>query len=958
MTTSPLSEASPRLVPGPVARPTDHERLELLLETGRILDEPLDLTRLLVGLARALVTRLCEVCAIDILAGDEGLVPLALVHTDADCTVSAQDLRRRFPLRPEDRTGPMSVLRAARGELYVDLPRDPAGSGARAVEFLAAFRELGMTSAMVAPICAEGHVVGTLTALSGARRFDTADLRFLEEIGARAGCAVDRYALREPRVQTSPEQDRRRPLVLDREGHATLEVALYRISTLQSVTAALSEAVTLNQVAEIIVGESVASLGAQAAVLFLQDEGREGLEIAAHRGLSAERVRAAARIGQLEGSSVGRAARTGQAVWASGDPLSSAPSSEMSVAVPLAVGGRIAGVLALSFGTASPLADEHRHFVLALVRYCAQAVDRARLYETEWCAHRRLDLLTRAGDLLSSSIDYDTTLENVTRAPLPALADYCFLDVVEDSGVRRIARTEDDRASSVPSSSRSARSGHGVIASVLDSGKGVLHTDVSMALLEAIATDAAHFARMRELPVRSLIIVPVVTRDQTLGAMTLCFGPSGRRYGRVDLEICEELARRSAIAVENAMLHRAVREAMQRAQDANRRSEEANHTKDEFLGVVSHELRTPLNAVLGWAQLLRGPCANDPAVLAKGLRVIDRNARAQAKLIEDILDVSRIIAGKLRLEVRQLDLEGVIRTAIDVIRPTADAKGVALWSFGETPVMVSGDADRLQQVVWNLLSNAVKFTPQGGRIEVRLVRERSFAVIVIRDTGRGIDREFLPYVFERFRQADGSPTRRHGGLGLGLAIVRHLVEVHGGSIRAESEGTGNGATFTVRLPLNDHNELGGDFDALPPTVRETDPGKRTGVRLDGLRVLVVDDEPDARDLVAAMLSASGASVAVAGSAAEALLVLPAFRPEVMVSDVGMPGEDGYALIRAVRSSGAPHARVPAVALTAYAAPEDARRAVLAGFHTHLPKPAEPSMLIAVVASLGGRLAIG
>jgi signal transduction histidine kinase len=756
-------------------------------------------------------------------------------------------------------------------------------------------------------------------------------------------------------VRPRSEQDRERLLALEKEARAAAEIAVHRISTLQAVTAALSEAVTLVQVADLIVGEGVASLGACCAALYLFDSGREDLELCAHRGIPADCMAVARRVGMLADSSVACAARTGEPIWVAGGESGAHPGG--AAAIPLSVGGRVAGVVSLGFDASAPLPEEERVFALALVRHCAQAVDRARLYERERRSNRRLELLAKAGDLLSSSIDYDTTLDNVTRLALPALGDCCFFDVVEDDGVRRLAHTHaDPEADALLATARWARGGcDGVIASAMASGRSELHPEAGEEIVEALVTDPEHLALLHRLALRSILVVPVVARDQTLGVITLCFGPSGRRHTVADVELGEELARRAAIAVENAMLHRACRDAMQRAQEANRRSEQANRTKDEFLGVVSHELRTPLNAVLGWSQLLRGQAASDPAVLAKGLRVIDRNARAQAKLIEDILDVSRIITGKLRLELRPLEVEGVLRSALDVIRPAADAKGVELCPTVEAGAMVSGDPDRLQQVVWNLVSNAVKFTPQGGRVEILLGRERGAAMLAVRDTGLGIDQKFLPYVFERFRQADSTLTRRHGGLGLGLAIVRHLVELHGGTVRAESGGPGSGSTFTVRLPLReDHHQ---EHESGPPAVRETDPGRRAAIRLDGLRVLVVDDEPDARELISTMLGACGAEVAVAGSAAEALASLGRFVPDVLVSDVGMPGEDGYALIRKVRSSGSDLARIPAVALTAYAGPEDARRAVLAGFHTHLSKPAEPAMLTAVVASLGGRITI-
>ena len=295
----------------------------------------------------------------------------------------------------------------------------------------------------------------------------------------------------------------------------------------------------------------------------------------------------------------------------------------------------------------------------------------------------------------------------------------------------------------------------------------------------------------------------------------------------------------------------------------------------------------------------------------------------------------------------------MIRAALEVVRPAAEAKGIELSTTIAPGAAVSGDPDRLQQVAWNLLSNAVKFTPEGGRVEIALARDGAAALIAVRDSGRGIDPEVLPHVFERFWQADSSPTRRHGGLGLGLAIVRHLVELHGGSVRAESLGAGHGATFTVRLPAREDAPTAEGEEV--PLLRESVPSDPAAfrARLDGLRVLVVDDEADARELVATMLSSAGASVATAGSTDEALAALDREVPDVLVSDVGMPGEDGHALLRRVRASRR-LCRVPAVALTAYAGADDARRAVLAGFHTHMPKPAEPAMLTAVVASLAGK----
>jgi PAS domain S-box-containing protein len=393
---------------------------------------------------------------------------------------------------------------------------------------------------------------------------------------------------------------------------------------------------------------------------------------------------------------------------------------------------------------------------------------------------------------------------------------------------------------------------------------------------------------------------------------------------------------------------------------ARAEAERNGRMKDEFLATLSHELRTPLNAILGWAQIVRRS-GDDPATLAEGLTTIERNARTQAQIIEDLLDMSRIISGKVRLDVRRVDLAEVVKAAVDTCRPAADAKGIRVQ-----PVLdphagpVSGDPNRLQQVFWNLLSNAVKFTPKGGRVQVRLERVDSHVEVSVTDTGEGIGPEFLPHVFDRFRQADASTTRRHGGLGLGLAIVKQLAELHGGSVRATSAGPGFGTSFTVTLPPTVVDpEPAGDPDGggrRHPRAGGSPPGLGDlCASIAGVRVLVVDDEPDARALVRRVLEDCGAVVATAGSVAEALDRLRADRPDVLVSDIGMPGADGYTLIRQVRALGpAAGGDVPALALTAYARAEDRMKAVLAGFQMHVPKPVEPAELVTMIASLAGR----
>jgi PAS domain S-box-containing protein len=382
-------------------------------------------------------------------------------------------------------------------------------------------------------------------------------------------------------------------------------------------------------------------------------------------------------------------------------------------------------------------------------------------------------------------------------------------------------------------------------------------------------------------------------------------------------------------------------------EESRRELDDANRAKDQFLATLSHELRTPLTAMLGWARLLRTRTL-DEATSARAAEAVERNTRLLGQLIDDLLDVSRIVTGKLRLDRRPVDAVPVMEAAIDAVQPLAEGKGIRLSVALEPDAsLVHADPDRLQQVIWNLLSNAIKFTPEGGRVELRLQQTGRVARVTVRDTGCGISAAFLPHVFERFRQDDVG-SRTHGGLGLGLAIVRHIVAMHEGTVRAESPGEGLGSTFTVELPLL----------AAPIARAVTGPARRryedsasASAAVKGLRLLLVDDDPDARDVLTTILQHAGAEVRLAASTADALAILSEWRPDVLVSDIGMPGDDGYVLIEAVRARAAPD-DLPALAVTAYARAEDRIRALSAGFQRHMAKPLEPDELVSAIASLG------
>jgi PAS domain S-box-containing protein len=489
-------------------------------------------------------------------------------------------------------------------------------------------------------------------------------------------------------------------------------------------------------------------------------------------------------------------------------------------------------------------------------------------------------LLGEATQALTASVDPHRAVADVADALVPRFAQRCTVHFLESDDLTEIASA-----------------GHGdaveerLIAEVTRSGSSIVD--------------------------ERAIVVPLRAAGRIFGAIALSTAGAWRRYDAGDGIFAAELADRVALAVDHARLFRDL--------------ERANHVKDEFLATLSHELRTPLNAVLGWTRmLLRGsiPPERTPSIL----ETIERNAAAQVQLIEELLDLSAMVAGGLRLNVTRVDIREIVGGAIETVRPAADAKGLSLRLNVRSHIdEIAADPARLRQALWNLLSNAVKFTPPGGTIDVGIMAGPTDVEIVIRDTGRGIAQEFIPYVFEQFRQADSSSTRQVGGLGLGLAIVRHIVEAHGGTVTAQSDGIDRGSTFAVRLPTG-HAAAG------------TSQEMAEHVSLRGRRVLAVDDDESTQELVATMLLMYGVSVRTAGRAAQAIQILSDWRPDVLLTDIAMPGEDGYALMRRVRAMPPPLGTIPAVALTAYTDPQSVQNAFGAGFDAHLGKPLEPHVL--------------
>jgi PAS domain S-box-containing protein len=544
-------------------------------------------------------------------------------------------------------------------------------------------------------------------------------------------------------------------------------------------------------------------------------------------------------------------------------------------------------------------------------------------------AEEQLRFVAEVSRVLSSSLDYEATLEGLTRLAVTTLADLCLIDLIEeDETIRRVAASHADpsrlaiveRLRSYPPDPAGARG----VSKVVRTGVPEVVSENVETMLASFARNEEHLSVMREIGVKSFMIVPLVARTRIVGALTLAATEAQRDYTADDVAYARQIGSRAALAIENARLYS--------------RAQEVNRAKDEFLATLSHELRTPLTPILGWTHMIRSGRlgANETA---QGIRVIEKNSHSLSRLINDLLDMSSILSGKMRIERAPVELSSVVREAAETVRTQAVSHSVALEvrTDDSAPTLVSGDRTRLIQVFWNLLHNAVKFSADGGRIRVRVGGGDGAARVEVEDDGQGIAQEFLPHVFERFRQADMGTTRAHGGLGLGLALVKSFVEAHGGTVTVESRGEGRGSRFTVALPALDAEvprRVSGDLEAGAGTAR---------IAESSCRVLLVEDARDTLDMLRVAFEARGFSATACDSPEEALRVAETERFDIIVSDIGLPRMDGYELLSRLRQL--PHMReVPALALTGYAAPRDAEAALAAGFDAHLAKPVDPATL--------------
>jgi PAS domain S-box-containing protein len=796
---------------------------------------------------------------------------------------------------------------------------------------------------LAVPLRVKGRVVGAFAAGDRLGRVFAADeMRLAEALADHAAVALENARL------YRDAEDRRHEAELLAELARAITASLDLDTVLGRVTAAAKEL-----------------CGADLARIALWDAGRQGMVfqytvgtrvsdhdhvlLTAGKGLAGEVL------------ATGRAVRTERVL----DDLRLHPDyadmirTEGSVAVlvaPIRMGERIEGLLYLDNRTPRAFSERDETVLLRLADHASIALRNARLFAGEQAARgeaearaRRTRLLADISRALTSSTDYESTLDAVARLLVPARADWSVVHLARRDGtVRRVAVAYADPAHAalagemrrIPPTVNWLEDTSPAVQAVR-AGRSLLLDSATAARFEDVVGDPADRRVLRSLQPQSMLVVPLVARGRTLGSLAWLRIASAESYTAEDLGLAEDVAARSALAIDSARLYG-------RAERARVEAEEANRAKDEFLAVLSHELRTPLTSMLGWLRLLRTGQLS-PDKVAQALEVVERNTRTQAQLINDLLDVSRIITGKLQLDLYPVDVAPIMEEAVESVRRDAEAKGVGLeltmGAAGAGPVL--GDPLRLGQIVGNVMANAVKFTSAGGHVRASLAREADTLVITIVDTGIGIEPALLAHIFDRFRQADSTITRRHGGLGLGLAIARHLAELHGGGVKAESAGTGRGSTFTIRLPLASAAGRRGQGEPVAAAMA----GTGGHALLAGVRVLLVEDHRDTAELLRAVLGGQGAGVWVAESLAEALALLNEAQFDVLVSDIGMPDGNGYELVERLRERERAAGRepLPAVAVTAFAGGEDRERALAAGFYDYAAKPIEPAALIDTIA---------
>jgi signal transduction histidine kinase/ActR/RegA family two-component response regulator len=763
-----------------------------------------------------------------------------------------------------------------------------------------------------------------------ARYYEPTDLAMLEQLALNAGLAVDNARLYK----------------YEQSARTTIERAANRMERLQTITTDLAATLTPDDVAKGVIDHYVSGVGASAGAIWVLDEPAGAMRLT--RWQSKDEPRPDCIVIPVDGSAPPADALRSRApvfVESPDDylrryPEHAAHQSYLTsfVCLPLAVRRKTIGVIMFAFTGEHVFDADERAFLVLVGDHCGLGFYRASLYEAEQRARSETALLYGFVDAVNRATNlsevYDASHEVVHEALGVTRSSILLFD---DDGVIRFKS-----ARGLSDAYRAAVEGHTPWSRETRDAAPVLVADS-----ETDESCASYRDLFRSEGIRSLGFFPLTSHGKLLGKF-MVYSAEPRSFTSDEISLARTIAAQIAQAVARKLSEAEIEMARAAAEHASR-------MKDEFLAIVSHELRTPLASIMGWASLLQSERRTDPEFMARGLEVIERSAKAQATIIEDILDVSRIIRGKLRLEAYPVSLVPLLVETIDALKTSATAKQIHVELDAEDDEFcIVGDPERLRQVAWNLVSNAIKFTEPRGSVKVRLRRDLGGIVLEVTDTGIGIAKEALPYVFDRFRQVDSTTTRRHGGLGLGLAIVRHIVELHGGQVAVRSGGPGKGSTFSARFatraiayetaPAQPTDQP----RAATTTAKSSAPVGLTD--LAGVRVLVVDDQPDAREMLKEALASYGAFVEVAGSVAAAMEVLQTFRPMVLVTDIGMPDDDGYELLRRVRALPGEQSQIPAVAVTAYARDEDAQRSRAAGFHAHVAKPTRPETLARAVAS--------
>jgi signal transduction histidine kinase/ActR/RegA family two-component response regulator len=921
----------------PAARPPASEpgraeadrRLAFLAEASAVLASSLDYQTTLDHVARLAVPTLADWCIVEV-AGEDGSVQrVATVAADPAAEELGREVRRRWPPPPDAENGLARVLRTGKSEFYPDIPEALLAASARDPEHLEMLRRLGLRSGMLVPLAARGRTLGAVTLLTAAsgRRYTPDDLALAEDLGRRCALAVDNARL----YQEAREAARSRAEALQLHRRVEDQLTLL-VEASRGLVSSLEPPAVLAGILDV----ARRLVAADAYAIWRYDAGSGRWAIASSAGLSEGYRRGTVPVldstPQLSSSPVVAEDVLAEPRLAARRAVYRAEGIRSLLAVPLQIHGTPCGTLAFYYRSPHRFGAAEVRVATALANLAASALGSAELYEQQSRmraqaeeAQRRLALLAEASAALSSTLNEEVTLQSVACVAVPALADWCVVELLrEDGSLQRFVgnHSEPGRDRLLYELLRHCRQDALPGASdVLLTGKPEAVNAVADDWLEGHAAGPEHARVLRALGLGSYLVVPLAARGRVLGAISFASVQPGR-YGPADLVLGEDLARRAALAVDHARLYR-------QARDSDRR-------KDEFLAMLSHELRNPLAPVLNTLAVLRTR-GGGPADL-QAYDLIERQVRHMARLVDDLLDVSRVTRGKIVLQKERVDLRVLAARAAEACRPLLEARrhefAVAL---PEGPLFVEGDPTRLEQVLTNLLNNAAKYTEPGGRVELRVERVGGDAAVRVRDTGIGMMPEVVARAFDLFVQGDRALARSEGGLGIGLTMVRSLVEMHGGAVSAHSDGPGRGSEFVVRLPGMPGGEEGpeGPREAAAPAPR-------------GCRILVVDDNRDSADSLALLLRLTGHAVQVAYDGRAALEAALAGSPEVVFLDIGLPGMDGHEVARRLRAQGGMEGAL-LVAVSGYGQEEDRVRSLEAGFDHHLVKPVEPEAVQALLA---------